>query len=323
MRDDGSCRSLRPAAAARVDRPDGRRRNVRPATVEPAGARGGRRATRRTPRRRLRRRRRHRDRRRGQRPPGRTAAAAVRDGRAVRAPRRQLHHGDRACTSWAVSAAPSGAEPRTIYARSTTTCKPRHAQLFGRLVAPATARPTPAGGPGSASCRRPTRTVADRFVQARLLVADRDLATREPVIEVAHEALLTNWPRLREWLEADRRWLAQLQHLATATRSWDESGRPDGELYRAHASKRCSKHCRITANSSATTSSLRRRQSNGARCRPRTRATQHSPAPTTARCDRRFARPRPHCRWYCVDAAPTGPRLTARQVPTTVRSSKH
>ena len=52
------------------------------------------------------------------------------------------------------------------------------------------------------------------------------------MIEVAHESLLSNWPRLREWLDADRRWLAQLQHLATATRTWDEGRRPDGELYR-------------------------------------------------------------------------------------------
>jgi WD40 repeat protein len=105
-------------------------------------------------------------------------------------------------------------------------------QLFGRLVAP---------GHGATDTRRrarigelsePDRIVADRFVRARLLVADRDHVTREPVVEVAHEALLVNWARLREWLEADRRWLAQLQHLATATRTWDEAERADSELYR-------------------------------------------------------------------------------------------
>ena len=105
-------------------------------------------------------------------------------------------------------------------------------QLFGRLVVP---------GQGSADTRRRARLselsaadtiVADRFVDARLLVADRDQATREPVIEVAHEALLTNWSRLQGWLETDRRWFAQVQHLALATRAWDEAGRADGELYR-------------------------------------------------------------------------------------------
>ncbi len=105
-------------------------------------------------------------------------------------------------------------------------------QLFGRLVAP---------GHGTSDTRRrarigelsePDRSVSDQFVHARLLVADRDEVTREPVIEVAHESLLVNWARLREWLEADRRWLAQLQHLAAATRTWDEAGRIDSELYR-------------------------------------------------------------------------------------------
>jgi WD40 repeat protein len=105
-------------------------------------------------------------------------------------------------------------------------------QLFGRLVAPGYGIPDIRRRARIGELSEPDRIVADRFVHARLLVADRDHATREPVIEVAHEALLANWARLREWLETDRRWLAQLQHLATATRTWDETGRPDGELYR-------------------------------------------------------------------------------------------
>ncbi len=105
-------------------------------------------------------------------------------------------------------------------------------QLFGRLVAPGHGAPDTRRRARFSELSERDKKVADRFVQARLLVADRDIATREPVIEVAHEALLANWPRLREWLEADRRWLAQLQHVATATRAWDEAGRPDGELYR-------------------------------------------------------------------------------------------
>ena len=49
---------------------------------------------------------------------------------------------------------------------------------------------------------------------------------------------------------------------------------------------------------------LHRRQSNGARCRARTRATQHTTAPPPARCYCRPARPRPHRR---------GVALTQRQ----------
>jgi DNA-binding SARP family transcriptional activator/tRNA A-37 threonylcarbamoyl transferase component Bud32 len=76
------------------------------------------------------------------------------------------------------------------------------------------------------------RTVSDRFVQARLLVTDRDPATREPTIEIAHEALLVRWPRLADWADEDAQWLEQVQHLASAARTWHEGGRGDADLYR-------------------------------------------------------------------------------------------
>ncbi|MBK5331669.1 MAG: protein kinase [Ilumatobacteraceae bacterium] len=125
-----------------------------------------------------------------------------------------------------------GRRAEAIYGALSEEMKAHTRQLFGRLVAPGHGTPDTRRRARFGELSEPERAVADRFVEARLLVADRDLATREPVIEVAHEALLSNWPRLREWLEIDRRWLAQLQHLATAARTWDEAGRPDGELYR-------------------------------------------------------------------------------------------
>ena len=125
-----------------------------------------------------------------------------------------------------------GRRAEEVYASLDDELKAHARQLFGRLVAPGQRGPDTRRRARFGELSEPDRLVADRFVGARLLVADRDLATREPVVEIAHEALLTNWPRLREWLDADRRWLAQLQHLAAATRSWDEAGRPDSELYR-------------------------------------------------------------------------------------------
>ena len=110
--------------------------------------------------------------------------------------------------------------------------RPQARELFGRLVSPGLGAPDTRRRARLGELSQRTRDVADRFVQARLLVADRDLANREPVVEVAHEALLSNWQRLREWLEADRQWISQLQHLAMASRSWHEAGRADGELYR-------------------------------------------------------------------------------------------
>jgi WD40 repeat protein len=104
--------------------------------------------------------------------------------------------------------------------------------LFARLVAV---------GDGAPDARRRARrselspamqAVADRFVEARLLTTDRDPVTREPTVEVAHEALLARWGRLAGWVDEDRRWLAQLQHLSDSARSWAADGRSENELYR-------------------------------------------------------------------------------------------
>ena len=60
--------------------------------------------------------------------------------------------------------------------------------------------------------------VIESFGKHRLLSFDRDPLTRGPTVEVAHEALLREWPRLREWLNdsrADVRMQRQLAHAAT------------------------------------------------------------------------------------------------------------
>ncbi len=49
----------------------------------------------------------------------------------------------------------------------------------------------------------------------RLLAFDHDPVTREPTVEVAHEALIRNWPRLRGWLDEDRESLTIMRHLPT------------------------------------------------------------------------------------------------------------
>ena len=58
------------------------------------------------------------------------------------------------------------------------------------------------------------------FGSARLLTFDRDPATREPTVEVAHEALLREWPRLRRWLDQSRGDLRLQRMLATAAEEW-------------------------------------------------------------------------------------------------------
>jgi DNA-binding SARP family transcriptional activator/WD40 repeat protein len=72
----------------------------------------------------------------------------------------------------------------------------------------------------------PRRDVVEAFVGRRLLSVDEDR------LEVAHEALLTAWPRLTRWLADDAVGRALRRHLVPAAREWDAAGRSDAELYR-------------------------------------------------------------------------------------------
>jgi DNA-binding SARP family transcriptional activator len=67
--------------------------------------------------------------------------------------------------------------------------------------------------------------VIDTFGARRLLSFDRDPDTRGPTVEVAHEALLREWGRLREWVEAAREGLRTGRQLAIASREWVDAGR--------------------------------------------------------------------------------------------------
>jgi DNA-binding CsgD family transcriptional regulator len=68
--------------------------------------------------------------------------------------------------------------------------------------------------------------VLDTLTDARLVTV------AEGVVEVAHEALLTEWPRLRDWLLEDAEGRRTWDHLARAAREWDRAGKDPGELYR-------------------------------------------------------------------------------------------
>jgi len=65
----------------------------------------------------------------------------------------------------------------------------------------------------------------DSFTRYRLLTSDRDPVTREPTIEVAHEALLRSWPRLRGWLDSAREDLRNHRQLAAEAAAWASSDR--------------------------------------------------------------------------------------------------
>ena len=64
-------------------------------------------------------------------------------------------------------------------------------------------------------------------------LADSRLVTvSEGSVEVAHEALLREWPRLREWIEEDTEGRRLRRHITQAATEWETAGRDQGELYR-------------------------------------------------------------------------------------------
>ncbi len=68
--------------------------------------------------------------------------------------------------------------------------------------------------------------IVDRLVDARLLTTD------EESVQISHEALAREWPRLKEWLADDVEGQRIMRHLGSAAAAWDAMGRPDSELYR-------------------------------------------------------------------------------------------
>ncbi|MFV2064162.1 MAG: protein kinase, partial [Chloroflexota bacterium] len=127
-----------------------------------------------------------------------------------------------------------GARAEANYAKADDAQRSAIRRVFGRLADPSEE---------SADLRRRVRLVdlgqdpvtewvLARFGAARLLTFDRDVATREPTVEVAHEALLREWPRLAGWLAADRELLRAVNAISDAATTWDQGGRDDSDLYR-------------------------------------------------------------------------------------------
>lgn len=68
--------------------------------------------------------------------------------------------------------------------------------------------------------------LVEQLVEARLVAVD------DQTLQIAHEALVRVWPRLRGWLDDDVEGQRLLRHLAGAADAWNGMGRPDSELYR-------------------------------------------------------------------------------------------
>lgn len=62
--------------------------------------------------------------------------------------------------------------------------------------------------------------VIDKFGKYRLLTLDYEPGTRAPTVEVAHEALIRVWKRLKSWLDSNRDELRLHRRLITSANEW-------------------------------------------------------------------------------------------------------
>ncbi|HKH17724.1 MAG TPA: BTAD domain-containing putative transcriptional regulator [Solirubrobacteraceae bacterium] len=91
-------------------------------------------------------------------------------------------------------------------------------------------------GEGDAVVRRRvpvTELEAEGLAEVLWELADDRLVTiGDGEVEVAHEALLREWPRLRGWLQEDAQGRHLHHQLHGAAREWNDAGRDPDELYR-------------------------------------------------------------------------------------------
>ncbi|APU15699.1 MULTISPECIES: hypothetical protein [Actinoalloteichus] len=97
-----------------------------------------------------------------------------------------------------------------------------------RRVATADLHGVAAGGAGESGHSSPSEldAVLAAFTASRLLTWDRDS------VEITHEALLHAWPRLRDWINADRHGSLVRQEIEEAASTWDRGQREAGSVFR-------------------------------------------------------------------------------------------
>jgi WD40 repeat protein/serine/threonine protein kinase len=72
--------------------------------------------------------------------------------------------------------------------------------------------------------------IIDTFARYRLLSLDHDPDTRKPTLEVAHEAILREWERLRGWLNSSRDDIRQQRTLAQLAHEWQKANQDTSYL---------------------------------------------------------------------------------------------
>ncbi|MFF4361149.1 helix-turn-helix domain-containing protein [Streptomyces sp. NPDC001604] len=110
----------------------------------------------------------------------------------------------------------------------------RHMLL--RLITPGdgtpdTRRPTDRGELVSSApdtARADADVVLERWARARLIILD------DGAVDLAHETLISAWPRLSGWIDAERDRIRTHRQLTEAARAWQDLDRDPGALYRGN-----------------------------------------------------------------------------------------
>lgn len=70
------------------------------------------------------------------------------------------------------------------------------------------------------------------LTDARLIMTDVTPGGEAKIVEIAHEALIREWPTLRQWLDQDREMLVRQRQLTDDVNEWLKLDRDPGMLYR-------------------------------------------------------------------------------------------
>ncbi|GAB7103011.1 hypothetical protein JCM4814A_13250 [Streptomyces phaeofaciens JCM 4814] len=95
-----------------------------------------------------------------------------------------------------------------------------------------------------------TEESLEALVRARLVTLDSES------VEITHEALLTAWPRLREWIDEDRSDHLLRQRLEEDGRSWEGSNRDSSLLYRGSRLEQARSWAKTAGNTFLTRSAV-------------------------------------------------------------------
>lgn len=121
-----------------------------------------------------------------------------------------------------------------VYARFTITEQEEVRRVFIQMVVP--------GEEGQDARRRVLRTelsevrwnIVRQLADSRLLVTDKVHDGQEEYAELVHEVLIQGWPRLREWVDADRNFRRWQERARLLERQWREKTRTMGRCCVAH-----------------------------------------------------------------------------------------